>query len=98
MTAPMVLDGPMTGPAFLAYVQQVLAAGSDLVANMPGSMTFEGHRDDTGGDRCARLERMNLARDRLDQLRRRLLLHPIPFGARHANGRLGEGRLAGGIE
>jgi transposase len=23
--APMVLDGPMTGPAFLAYVQQVLA-------------------------------------------------------------------------
>ncbi len=24
MTAPMVLDGPMTGPAFLAYVQQVL--------------------------------------------------------------------------
>jgi transposase len=25
MTAPMVLDGPMTGPAFLAYVEQVLA-------------------------------------------------------------------------
>jgi hypothetical protein len=25
MTAPMVLDGPMNGPAFLAYVQQVLA-------------------------------------------------------------------------
>ena len=24
MTAPMVLDGPMTGPAFLAYVHQVL--------------------------------------------------------------------------
>jgi transposase len=24
MTAPMVLDGPMDGPAFLAYVQQVL--------------------------------------------------------------------------
>ena len=24
MTAPMVLDGPMNGPAFLAYVQQVL--------------------------------------------------------------------------
>ena len=24
MTAPMVLDGPMTGAAFLAYVQQVL--------------------------------------------------------------------------
>jgi transposase len=24
MTAPMVLDGPMTGPAFLAYVRQVL--------------------------------------------------------------------------
>ena len=24
LTAPMVLDGPMTGPAFLAYVQQVL--------------------------------------------------------------------------
>ncbi len=25
MTAPMVLDGPMNGPAFLAYVEQVLA-------------------------------------------------------------------------
>lgn len=25
MTAPMVLDGPMTGAAFLAYVEQVLA-------------------------------------------------------------------------
>jgi transposase len=25
MTAPMVLDGPMDGPAFLAYVRQVLA-------------------------------------------------------------------------
>lgn len=25
MTAPMVLDGPMTGPAFTAYVEQVLA-------------------------------------------------------------------------
>ena len=24
MTAPMVLDGPMNGPAFLAYVEQVL--------------------------------------------------------------------------
>ncbi len=24
MTAPMVLDGPMSGPAFLAYVEQVL--------------------------------------------------------------------------
>lgn len=24
MTAPMVLDGPMTGPAFVAYVEQVL--------------------------------------------------------------------------
>ena len=24
ITAPMVLDGPMNGPAFLAYVQQVL--------------------------------------------------------------------------
>ena len=24
LTAPMVLDGPMTGPAFLAYVEQVL--------------------------------------------------------------------------
>src|SRR3712207_1305464 len=24
MTAPMVLDGPMNGPAFLAYVQRVL--------------------------------------------------------------------------
>ena len=25
MTAPLVLDGPMNGPAFLAYVEQVLA-------------------------------------------------------------------------
>jgi transposase len=25
MTAPMMLDGPMNGPAFLAYVEQVLA-------------------------------------------------------------------------
>ena len=25
MTAPMVLDGPMNGPAFLAYVEQMLA-------------------------------------------------------------------------
>ena len=25
MSAPMVLDGPMNGPAFLAYVEQVLA-------------------------------------------------------------------------
>lgn len=25
MTAPMVLDGPMNGPAFIAYVEQVLA-------------------------------------------------------------------------
>ena len=25
MTAPMVLDGPMNGPAFLAYVERVLA-------------------------------------------------------------------------
>ena len=24
LDAPMVLDGPMTGPAFLAYVEQVL--------------------------------------------------------------------------
>ena len=24
MTAPMVLDGPMDGPAFLAYVEQIL--------------------------------------------------------------------------
>lgn len=24
LTAPMVLDGPMTGPAFIAYVEQVL--------------------------------------------------------------------------
>ena len=26
MTAPMVLDGPMNGAAFLAYVQQVLVS------------------------------------------------------------------------
>lgn len=25
MTAPMVLDGPMNGPAFIAYVEQILA-------------------------------------------------------------------------
>ena len=29
MTAPMVLDGPMNGAAFLAYVQQVLAPTLD---------------------------------------------------------------------
>jgi transposase len=40
MTAPMVLDGPMNGPAFLAYVEQVLAptlAPGDVVVmdNLP---------------------------------------------------------------
>ena len=40
MTAPMVLDGPMNGPAFLAYVEQVLAptlAPDDVVVmdNLP---------------------------------------------------------------
>jgi transposase len=40
MTAPMVLDGPMTGPAFLAYVQQVLAPTLDasktvIMDNLP---------------------------------------------------------------
>jgi transposase len=40
MTAPMVLDGPMDGPAFLAYVEQVLAptlaAGETVVMdNLP---------------------------------------------------------------
>jgi len=40
MTAPMVLDGAMNGPAFLAYVQQVLAptlSAGDVVVmdNLP---------------------------------------------------------------
>ncbi len=40
MTAPMVLDGPMNGPAFLAYVEQVLvptlAAGETVIMdNLP---------------------------------------------------------------
>jgi transposase len=40
MTAPMVLDGPMTGEAFLAYVQQVLAPTLDpsktvIMDNLP---------------------------------------------------------------
>jgi transposase len=40
MTAPMVLDGPITGPAFLAYVQQVLAPTLDanktvIMDNLP---------------------------------------------------------------
>jgi hypothetical protein len=40
LVAPMVLDGPMTGPAFLAYVQQVLIptlAPGDIVVldNLP---------------------------------------------------------------
>jgi transposase len=40
ITAPMVLDGPMDGPAFLAYVEQVLAptlAPGDIVVldNLP---------------------------------------------------------------
>jgi hypothetical protein len=30
MTAPMVLDGPMNGAAFLAYVQQVLVPELDF--------------------------------------------------------------------
>ena len=40
MTAPMVLDGPMNGPAFLAYVEQLLAPalrpGDVLVMDMCG--------------------------------------------------------------
>jgi DDE superfamily endonuclease len=40
MTAPMVLDGPMNGPAFLAYVEQVLAPtltpGETVVMDMCG--------------------------------------------------------------
>src|ERR1700758_4983400 len=44
LTAPMVLDGPMTGPAFLAYVQQVLVPTlrrGDIVVldNLPAHKT-----------------------------------------------------------
>ena len=44
LVAPMVLDGPMTGPAFLAYVQQVLAPTlrpGDIVVmdNLPAHKT-----------------------------------------------------------
>lgn len=46
LTAPMVLDGPMTAAAFLAYVQQVLAptlTRGDIVVldNLPAHKTAE---------------------------------------------------------
>jgi transposase len=46
LVAPMVLDGPMTGPAFLAYVQQVLIptlAPDDIVImdNLPAHKIAE---------------------------------------------------------
>ena len=46
MTAPMVLDGPMDGPAFEAYVKEVLAPTlrpGDIVVmdNLPGASLLE---------------------------------------------------------
>jgi len=47
LTAPMVLDGPMTGEAFLAYVEQVLIPTlqpDDIVVldNLPDAITAAG--------------------------------------------------------
>ena len=39
MTAPLVLDGPMDGPAFLAWVEQMLAPTLE-----PGDITVSGSR------------------------------------------------------
>ena len=44
MTAPMALDGPITGPAFLAYVQQLLTPILDprktaIMDNLPAHKT-----------------------------------------------------------
>ena len=57
MTAPMVLDGPMNGAAFLAYVQQVLVPElkpDDIVImdNLSAHKSCQGARRDRGG-RCA---------------------------------------------
>jgi hypothetical protein len=43
MTAPMVLDGPMNGAAFLAYVQQVLGQ-SVRPQGLPGARRNRGGR------------------------------------------------------
>lgn len=49
ITAPMVLDGPMDGPAFLAYVQQclcpTLAPGDIVIADNLSSHKVAGVRD-----------------------------------------------------
>lgn len=57
MTAPMVLDGPMTGEWFLAYTQQVLAPTLEpgdivILDNLPAhkGVAVRGHR---GGWRAA---------------------------------------------
>src|SRR3954471_5969891 len=47
LTAPMVLDGPMTGEAFLAYVEQVLIPTLDpddivVMENLPAQKTAPG--------------------------------------------------------
>lgn len=45
MTAPMVLDGPMNGPAFLTYIEQMLAptlqrGDTVIMDNLPPSGAF----------------------------------------------------------
>ena len=49
LTAPMVLDGPMDGPAFLAYVQQLLcptlAPGDIVIADNLSSHKVTGVRE-----------------------------------------------------
>ena len=49
LTAPMVLDGPMDGPAFLAYVQQflcpTLAPGDIVIADNLSSHKVTGVRE-----------------------------------------------------
>ena len=48
MTAPMVLDGPMNGTAFLAYVQQVL-----VPELKPGDIVIMDNLSATKAARCA---------------------------------------------
>lgn len=45
MTAPMILNGPMNGPAFLVYVEQVLAPtltkGDTIITDPRKSLTCQ---------------------------------------------------------
>ena len=58
LTAPMVLDGPMNGPAFLAYVEQVLVPtlrpGQIVVMdNLPAPGDFAAQNAEVAGVRAA---------------------------------------------